>query len=160
MIKKNILHVKLVSSSKIELFWNASKLPMSVIQFYFNNQFAELTQVMRIYDVSQIIFNGLNAHHFFEIAVPYYQGSWTVKGLEQNRSYIVEIGVKFPDSRFFPLLRSNCIYTTVIDHLPESEQVPYNRSDQMDQDQSPAWTKHVSTYSYYKEFTSMGEKNG
>jgi uncharacterized protein len=159
MIKKNILHVKLVSSSKIELFWNASELPMSVIQFYFNYQFAELTQVMRIYDVSQIIFNGLNAHHFFEIAVPYYHGSWTVKGLEQNRSYIAELGVKFPDSRFFPLLRSNCIYTTGIENSLEIEQVPHNRSDQLYQDQSSAWTKHVSTYSYYKEFSS-GEKNG
>jgi hypothetical protein len=62
MIKKNILHARLVASNKIELSWNASDLPIKIVQIYYKQRFSELTQVMRIYDVSQIIFNGLNAY--------------------------------------------------------------------------------------------------
>lgn len=160
MIKRNVLHAKLVSSNKIELFWNVSELPIKVVHFYFNHQFAELAQVMRIYDVSHIIFNGLNAHHLFEISVPYHQGSWSVKGLEQNRSFIVEIGVKFPEGKFFPLLRSNNVYTAVTDNATENKQRPYDFTNQIDQAVPPVWARHVSTYSYYKKDSPIGERNG
>jgi uncharacterized protein len=160
MIKNNFLHARLVSTCKIELSWNASDLPIKIVEVYFNQRFSELTQVMRIYDVSQIIFNGLNAHHFFEIAVPFYQGSWTVKGLEQNRSYIVEIGVKFIENKFFPLLRSNCVYTTLEDDQIESKISQHGFTFPTDQERLPAWTKHVSTYSYYKELARLEDKNG
>src|ERR1700719_4186847 len=86
--------LKLVSSQKLVLIWNHSDLPKKLIEHYFNRQFEDLVHVIRIYDVSQIIFNGKNAHHFYEIAIPLAQGYWFVKGLVPNRCYLAEIGVK------------------------------------------------------------------
>jgi uncharacterized protein len=142
MIKKNDLHAQFYSTNKLCLFWNVSELPLKFIQFYFNHQSHELIHVMRIYDVTDILFNGHNAHQYFEIAISYEQGNWTVKGLPTNRNYIVEIGVKFSENEYFPLLRSNYV---------EPSKVNIKTKNEVDHNQSPEWTDHVSTYSYYNE---------
>jgi uncharacterized protein len=142
MIKKNGIHAKFYSTNKLSLFWNVSELPLKFIRFYFNHQSHELIHVMRIYDVTDILFNGQNAHQYFEIAISYEQGNWTVKGISPNRNYIVEIGIKFSENEYFPLLRSNCV---------EPSTVIIKTKNETDHSQPPEWTDHVSTYSYYNE---------
>jgi uncharacterized protein len=158
MIGKGILEAKLVTPKKIDLFWNTSDLPLKVIQYYFNCRLEKLSQVMRIYDVSHIIFNGNNAHHFFEISVPFHKGNWTVKGLVPNRNYIVEIGVKITANDFFPLLRSNSVHTAMVDDPNDREYTFISPSNQQYGDQQPDWADHVSTYSYYNGSIYGGRK--
>src|SRR5690242_6989193 len=64
---KGELRAQLVSPRKIILFWEATDLPRNLIQLYFRQEFDELTSVIRIYDVTDLIFNGRNAHHFYEL---------------------------------------------------------------------------------------------
>jgi uncharacterized protein len=150
MIKK--LQASLVSLGKIELFWNASELPIKVIQLYFNRM--EFTCVLRIYDVTHIIFNGVNAHHFFEIAVPYHRGFWSIKGLDSNRNYIFELGVRFSGNENFPLIRSNCIYNSAENTATKNE--GYMDTTRIREKLSLEWEDRVSTYSYYGGSTSGG----
>ena len=158
---KGELKAKLVSPRKIILFWEVSELPKKIIELFFKKRFEELVTVIRVYDVTDITFNGKNAHHFYEIPVSYQSGHWIIKGLIPNRNFVAELGIYFSDQKFFPLLRSNCIQT------PHSQiAIGYEgNSDlflkvQEYEEKTPKWTEHVSTYSYYVETTNnLEEKN-
>lgn len=153
---KGELSVRLVSSQKIILFWEVSALADTVIESYFDICLSELVSVMRIYDVTDIIFDGKNAHHFYEITVPYKHGHWFVKGLTANRSYIAELGVLLPTTGYFPLLRSNCIQTPKLEwssNLLSHDQLEILRYEA----KPPRWNDYVSTYSYYGEEDSGKE---
>lgn len=159
MPQKGELKAKLAAPRKIIVFWEASKLPKKIIELFFHRKFEELVTVVRIYDVTNLIFNGKNAHYFHDIPVPYHSEQWFVKGLAENRCYIVELGVYFSEIEFFPLYRSNYL------QMPSPEfpngdgyiqnLLPFQRYE----DQPPQWMEQVSTYSYYLKSTNLEETN-
>ncbi|MFS0775963.1 DUF4912 domain-containing protein [Neobacillus sp. 3P2-tot-E-2] len=156
---KGELQIKLVTPSKVIVYWEASKIPEKVISLFFNRKFEELVHIVRLYDVTDIIFTGKNEHHYYDIAVPYNKGHWFIKGLTANRSYVAELGVKFKDNDFFPVLRSNSVQTPPLGNV-NGDEIFINlvRNQQIDQ-YSPKWIDHVSTYSYYGESNNMEQKN-
>jgi uncharacterized protein len=156
---KGELQAKLISPSRVILIWEVTETPGSVIQLYYNKRFDDLVQVVRIYDVTDIIFNGNNAHHFYEIAVPFANGYWFVKGLIANRNYIAEIGVKLNEKDFFPILRSNTIQTPPITLSNGSEIYQHLSQHQQLENRRPKWVDRVSTYSYYGETKAMEKNN-
>lgn len=156
---KGELQMKLVSPRKIILFWEVSKIPSKVIQLFFNRQLEQLMQVVRIYDVTGIIFNGRNAHHFHEIVVPYKNGHWFIKGLVSNRSYVAELGVKFSANDFFPILRSNTLQTPLMKISNLNEMNHELLRFQQIENRPPKWMDYVSTYSYYGEPKTMEDNN-
>lgn len=149
---KGELIAKLAGPGKIAFTWEVSIIPEKIIELYFQLNMKELTSIIRIYDVTAIYFNGKNAHHVYEIPIPYENGFWMIKGLKENRSYIGELGVYLSETEFFPLLQSNCIQT-VNGAVDEHVVNPLMR-----QNATPKWIDHVSTYSYYPE--SPEENNG
>ncbi|EKN66264.1 hypothetical protein BABA_16637 [Neobacillus bataviensis LMG 21833] len=156
---KGELKAKLVTPRKIILFWDISELPIKITELFFNRKFEDLIQVVRIFDVTDLYFNGKNAHYYHEIPVPYGKGHWFIKGLTENRSFIAEIGVYITGTEFFPLYRSNCIHTP-------SPEIPNGHVSQQDflqfkryEEQPPKWMDQVSTYSYYLNPNSLEEKN-
>lgn len=144
------LGAKLTLPNRILLFWEPSEIPRKLVTLHFNKKFDELVPVIRIYDVTDIIFNGQNAHHFHEIAVVYNNGYWFIKGLTANRSYVAELGVKVNEKDFFPIYRSNAVKTQPIGQISLRE-ISYEltHSQQLEQ-MSPKWIDHVSTYTYYE----------
>ena len=159
MPQKGELKAKLVTPRKIILFWDVSELPKKIIELFFNRRFHELVSVIRINDVTDVFFNGKNAHHIHEIHVPYNSGHWFIKGLAENRTYLAELGVYCPETKFFPLYRSNCF------HTPPPE-LPNDNGYSQDlvrfqqyEEQPPKWMEQVSTYSYYLKSNSLGEIN-
>lgn len=159
MSSKGELLVKLVSPRKILLTWDASELPKNIIAVFFQLSFADLVSIVRIYDVTDISFTGNNVHPFYEIAVPYQNGYWLVKGLAPNQTYIAELGVRIPGFGFFPFFRSNCLQTTegdIPDRLDHSNRLLPN---QRYEETYPKWLEHISTYSYYGEPGNLVEKH-
>ncbi|MFJ5715372.1 DUF4912 domain-containing protein [Neobacillus sp. NPDC093127] len=157
---KGELTAKLVTPGKMILFWDVSELPKKMTELFFNCRFEDLVTVIRIYDVTDITFNGKNAPHFYEITVPYQSGHWFIKGLSPNRSYTAELGIHLSEANFFPVFRSNCIQTTKSALLSGIE---INRDliqYQQYEDHPPKWLDHVSTYSYYLESNPLEKKNG
>lgn len=65
--------------------------------------------VLRVYDVTNIDFNGSNAHRFFDIGIILETRQWYVRVDQSGRAYCAELGLKLPDGRFISLLRSNFI---------------------------------------------------
>lgn len=156
--KKGELQSKLVSPRKMILFWDVSEFPKKIIHLFFNRPFEDLVTVFRVYDITDIQFNGKNAHHFYEVSVPYQNGHWFVKGLVANRSYVVELGVYLSSNHFFPLLRSNSVQTPSSTLAAGIENQDLWKFQQYEE-HPPKWIDHVSTYSYYGESKIWEEKN-
>lgn len=154
----NKMEAKLASPRKVTFFWDTNDLPKKLFQHYFNINFDDLVQLIRVYDVTPIQLNGKNAYRFYDIHVPYSQGYWLVKGLLPNRSYLAEIGVKLSPDEFFPLLRSNSItipeYETVNNPMFDREVFQPHQLEE----HPPKWREYVSTYSYYLDHGKNGEE--
>ncbi|PAE43986.1 DUF4912 domain-containing protein [Bacillus sp. 7884-1] len=157
---KGELQVKLVTPRKVIVYWEASKVPAKVITSFYDRPFEELVHIVRIYDVTDIIFTGNNAHHYYDITVPYNQGYWFIKGLTANRSYVAEIGVKLNENEFLPVLRSNSVQTPTMGNLNGSEIYTNLVNFQQIDNFSPKWIDYVSTYSYYGESKNTKKNNG
>ncbi|OLS41684.1 DUF4912 domain-containing protein [Bacillus sp. MRMR6] len=148
---KGEMQAKLVSPRKVILFWKISEIPEKIIGVYFNSKMDELVHIVRIYDVTDILFTGSNAHHYYEIAVPYNKGYWFVKGLPANRSYVAELGMKVQRSDFFPVYRSNSFQTPANTIANENGLYDDLIQYQQHEDTALKWIDHVSTYTYYDE---------
>ncbi|MGE5197484.1 MAG: DUF4912 domain-containing protein [Deltaproteobacteria bacterium] len=68
-------------------------------------------RVLRIYDVSHIVFNGKNAHRYFDIDVGPDATNWYIDTGGPGRSWCVDLGFLLPDGRFIMIARSNVVYT-------------------------------------------------
>ena len=67
--------------------------------------------ILRVYDITDIEFNGANAHDSFDIELAGLANNWYINVGKPNRSWIVEIGVLASNNEFFVLARSNCVRT-------------------------------------------------
>ena len=65
--------------------------------------------ILRVYDVTDIIFNGYNAHKYFDVEVTDGARSWHIHAGEPNRSFCVDIGFLASDGTFRILSRSNTV---------------------------------------------------
>ncbi len=67
--------------------------------------------VLRVYDVTEVEFNGSNAHKFIDIKVNGEAGNWHINVWEAGKTYIVDVGYKTESGRFILLARSNGVHT-------------------------------------------------
>ena len=67
--------------------------------------------ILRVYDVTDIIFNGYNAHKHLDIQVTGGTRSWYIKVSKPNRSFCVDIGFLTFNDTFWALSRSNAVRT-------------------------------------------------
>ena len=72
--------------------------------------FAGAVLIVRIYDVTDIIFNGSNAHAFFDLPAARASGSYYFAPGRQSRNYIAEIGLRNAQGMFYPVSRSNTAF--------------------------------------------------
>lgn len=72
--------------------------------------FYSAKKVLRVYDISKIIFDGKNAHRFFDIEVGGEANNWYINA-EPGKSWCVDYGLKLSNGEFITILRSNAVYT-------------------------------------------------
>jgi hypothetical protein len=98
---------------------------------------------LRIFDITDIYFNGMNAHSVTCIKVNISDQFWTIKGLRRNRSYICELGFLTESYLFFPILRSHPVHTP----YQSSGDYVYKMYDAEQFHQNPfripAWIEHL-----------------
>jgi hypothetical protein len=73
----------------------------------------KLKRLLRIYDVSEIIFDGTNARSFFDIEVTPEANNWYIHTNNPGRSFCVDLGLFTPDNRFLTVARSNAVSTPI-----------------------------------------------
>ena len=64
---------------------------------------------LRVYDVTDLVFDGRNAHSWFEIPAPEYARNWNIQMPQDGRNYLVELGWLTAGGRFLPVMRSNVV---------------------------------------------------
>lgn len=70
-----------------------------------------LKSILRVYDVTGLVFDGTNAHASFDIDLHSNANNWYIDVGQPNRSFVVEIGIVASDGSFHPLCRSNQVTT-------------------------------------------------
>lgn len=65
--------------------------------------------VLRVYDVTDIEFNGRNAHRYFDVEINRDADSWYVNAGETNRAWCVDLGITTADGQFVVIARSNVL---------------------------------------------------
>jgi len=71
--------------------------------------FSRSSLTLRFYDVTDIIFNGRNAHRQFDIKVNSEIGNWYVQVPESGRTYLSDLGLLTKEGEFITLSRSNAV---------------------------------------------------
>lgn len=65
---------------------------------------------LRVYDVTNIEFNGYNAHEWWDMEVHHRIGTWYLRHHKSDRNLMVDIGIKSRDGNFHAISRSKSIY--------------------------------------------------
>jgi len=66
---------------------------------------------LRLYDVTDVAFDGSNAHGHYDIGIYDRVGNWYINTGMPGRSFVVDLGLKTGDGRFVTLARSNAVRT-------------------------------------------------
>ncbi|MBO8176805.1 MAG: DUF4912 domain-containing protein [Bacillus sp. (in: Bacteria)] len=144
----NDMFLTLIQPTKAFVYWSISNEVWDTVALYYRELSNEKKLCLRVYDVTNIHFNGSNAHSIFEIPIPPHCEEWMLKGLKGNRCYCVELGLKHHHD-FLPLLRSNTIHVPLMNEAMPDEFQQNIRRYVRGEDQQPKWVEHVSVYSYY-----------
>ncbi|WP_442594932.1 DUF4912 domain-containing protein [Neobacillus sp. D3-1R] len=144
----------LTVENKLFSQWYIAKWQKEMVSFYFNQVANQKIMIFRVYDVTDIYFNGANAHSYYEFQLPEGRTNWTVKGLKKDRTYLTEIGFNV-NQHYFPILRSNAVHI----HKDE-DKINYHNQLQMitienNDETQPNWIDQVSTYSYYENINEV-----
>lgn len=153
------LVTQIVSSNRLVSNWKIASWQEDISASYFGSINKEII-IFRLYDVTDIYFNGSNGHSVFEFQLSKASSHWTIKGLKEGRSYLTEIGYKVNQNQYFPILRSNAVHN-LPDAIEQKDSLTYKHdafyNERLFQ---PKWTDKVSTYSYYENINEENDKNG
>ncbi|WP_046178799.1 DUF4912 domain-containing protein [Domibacillus tundrae] len=108
---ENELHTVFLSKERLYCKWHIHPLLLKAA-FYCEKPLNTEVLDLRIFDVTDIYFNGTNAHSVTCIKVNIQDHCWTIKGLKQNRSYVCEIGYLTKNYIFWPILRSHPVHAS------------------------------------------------
>lgn len=76
-----------------------------------SNGEAPSKSILRIYDVTNVNFNGKNAHSYFDIDLKGLANNWYINVNAPDRSWVVDIGIVTNKGNFYLLARSNVVKT-------------------------------------------------
>ncbi len=86
--------------------WNVEQSAIDALQAGQADRFAGARYVIRIYDVTDVVFDGSNAHSFFDVAIEGLGGRYYTPIPQGDRNLMAEIGFAFSDGSFHALARS------------------------------------------------------
>jgi len=95
----------------LHTYWEVTTDTINRLREELKGAFGGSRRVLRVYDVSNIIFNGSNAHKFFDIHVNEQATSWYIDTTSPGASWCVDYGLLLSDGRFVTIIRSNTVTT-------------------------------------------------
>lgn len=138
------------SPTVIYSYWELSTAMRQMIEHQCRSAWHELNKHLRVYDCTMLHFNGHNAHCYIDIDLPEMTNNWMIRGLEPNRTYIVDLGIWTKQGSFLTIIRSNAIDTPRSDEAVKGLHVHAVHQWKDGQTTEPEWLEHFSTYSYYE----------
>ena len=95
----------------LHTYWELRNQTIEGLKNKLGDDFYRARKILRVYDVTNIIFNGFNANSFFDIQYNDFANSWYIDTAGPGRSWCVDLGLMLTDGRFITILRSNVVQT-------------------------------------------------
>ncbi|MBU0548046.1 MAG: DUF4912 domain-containing protein [Candidatus Omnitrophica bacterium] len=95
----------------LHAYWELRNQTIESLKSKLGDDFYRAKKILRVYDVTNIIFNGFNANSFFDIQYNDFANSWYIDTAGPGRSWCVDLGLMLTDGRFITILRSNVVAT-------------------------------------------------
>jgi hypothetical protein len=94
----------------IFVYWEISEPTMNDLKRKMGGtEFGIAKKLLRLCDVTEIIYNGSNAWRYTDIEINRIANNWYIKVPEPSRTYLVECGFLTSDGRFLLAVRSNVV---------------------------------------------------
>ena len=108
----------------LHVYWQIPVEELEELRSGIEKSWAVVRPVLRLYDITYILFDGTNANRTFDIEVDFRTMKWNVPLWSSNKSYVIDLGYKATDGRFFQIARSNIV------HVPRAAPSPrFNEQD-------------------------------
>jgi len=95
----------------LHAYWELRAVTIDGLKARLGDEFYRAGKVLRVYDVTNIIFNGSNANRFFDIAINDSADSWYINTAGPGRFWCVDLGLILADGSFITIIRSNVVQT-------------------------------------------------
>ena len=95
----------------LHTYWELRGQTIQELKNKLGDDFYRAKKVLRVYDVTNVIFDGSNANRFFDIQINDFANSWYVDTAGPGRAWCLDLGLMLPDGRFITILRSNVVQT-------------------------------------------------
>ena len=126
-------------------YWEVSLPDIDKARQALGSGFNSSRSILRIYDVSNIIFNGSNAHASFDITLENLVKSWYISVPAPEKTWVVEIGILASSGKFTVFARSNAITT------------PADSMSSLDYEE---WMDASESWKMYRTRSGSGSKGG
>ncbi|MGN7469986.1 DUF4912 domain-containing protein [Brevibacillus sp. SAFN-007a] len=143
---RDIVKVMAQSPTVLFVYWEITWPRMRMVASYLRADFRHIQKGLRLYDVTERLFDGQNAHSVRDILVGEEAHSWYVYDVLPGRTYIMDFGL-FEHGRFCPILRSDVVVTPRNTKAVWGEPLVEPASDPS----TPAWFENFSSYSLYSK---------
>lgn len=104
-VSRLVLLVK--EPTTVHVYWEVDEQKQQLVAKHFQSRWSDLPFFLQLYDVTDIDFNGYNAHRTLRIQVPPDADNWYIHDVEPQRRYLVDFGTITWNGDFFTILRSN-----------------------------------------------------
>ena len=105
----------------LHIYWEVAPGELKKARDKLGEAYGRSQAVLRFYDITNIIFDGTNAHGSFDVDVDLGEKKRYVHLWSPEKSYFVDLGFKTGDGQFVALVRSNTAETPPANLAPEAE---------------------------------------
>ncbi len=93
------------------VYWEIGSPTVEKLKAQLKDEFYKAKRILRVYDVTHIIFDGNNANRLFDLEIHEFANNWYIDVGAPGRSWCVDLGLRLSDGRFVTILRSNVVQT-------------------------------------------------
>jgi len=91
-------------------YWDYTQQDIDRVLKELGSKAVDSKLILRVYDITQVDFNGSNANHSWDINAGYTTKNWYIQVWQDNAIYCAELGIRC-ENFFIPLTRSNHAHT-------------------------------------------------
>lgn len=95
----------------VHAYWEVTSQTINRLKEQLGHAFFNAKMILRVCDVSYIIFDGTNANRVFDIQINPEANNWYIDTGGPGRSWCVDLGLLLSDDRFVTIVRSNTVFT-------------------------------------------------
>ncbi len=106
----------------IHAYWDVTSNDIEKAKQRLGDDYGQSQAVLRFYDVTNIIYDGTNAHGFFDVDIDLQAKDWYVDLWSPDKSYFVDLGFNAGDGFFLSLARSSVVKTPCASPAPKVDE--------------------------------------